>query len=103
MGNQLPLFTFLNDIAMKKSVIAFCIVCAATIGARSQIMKSSYVMQGLHVKDSAAVKGDAAAITPANGFMNEMNMKAARDFIVRFKNPTDVCWGKTEKGFLVNC
>src|SRR5690349_20882834 len=88
---------------MKKVTIAIFIIAFALINsAQAQVV--TLCSAGQHVFSSRA---DAISALKSGSsshmYLNELNMRATRDFLKRFQDPKDVQWSKSCRGYLVTC
>src|SRR5690348_1897346 len=89
---------------MKKHFITACMLLVLTssgVHAQVKVIKASQVTHGKHVKDTASTASLPSRVSPSKNYLNEFNTRATRDFMKRFKDPTNVQWTKTVKGFIV--
>jgi hypothetical protein len=87
---------------MKKHIITACTLLVLTSSCvHAQVIRTSQVTHGKHVKDTASTASLPKNSSPSKSYLNEFNTNATRDFMKRFKDPTDVQWTKEAKGFIV--
>src|SRR5882724_4233648 len=75
---------------MKKLIIATCIVAFALFNsAQAQVVTLCSASQRVFSNRADAISALRSGL-PGHMYLNEMNMRATRDFLKRFQNPTDV-------------
>jgi len=88
---------------MKKVTIAIFIIAFALINsAQAQVVTLCATGQRVFSSRADAISALKSA-SPSHMYLNELNMRATRDFLKRFQNPTDVLWSKSCKGYMVTC
>ncbi len=81
--------------------IPFILITACV---HAQLAKSSLAVDyGTSYMDSSAVSKPHSDLFNGNSYLNNLNIRASRDFVKRFDNPVNVEWTKEAKGFIVTC
>jgi hypothetical protein len=88
---------------MKKVTFAICLIAFALINsAQAQVVTLCSASQHVFSSRADAIAALKSAL-PSHMYLNELNMRATRDFLKRFQNPTDVQWSKSCRGYQVSC
>lgn len=88
---------------MKKVTIAILIIAFALIdSAQAQVVTLCSASQRVFTNREDAISALKSGST-SHMFLNELNIRASRDFLKRFQNPTEVFWSKSCRGYQVSC
>lgn len=88
---------------MNKVTIAIFVIALALINsAQAQVVTLCSASQHVFSSRAEAISALKSGFS-SHKYLNELNMRATRDFLRRFQNPTDVQWSKSCRGYQVTC